>query len=145
MAYIEKERVAEIRAELKKLFPTFKFSVTRQDHSSVVIKILKGDIDFFDDAMRPDGTNNHGETYKLSDYRKEQGHTSVNHFWIEDHWCGEAQEMLLKIKEIACKGNVDRNAGDMGADYPAWNFFVEISIGAYNRPYELIEKVAKAA
>jgi hypothetical protein len=51
MTYIEKERVAEIRTELKKLFPTFKFSVTRQNYSSVNIKIMKGDIDFFDDVM----------------------------------------------------------------------------------------------
>ena len=70
MAYIEKERVAEIRVELKKLFPQFKFSVTRQNYSSVNIKIMKGDIDFFDDAMRADGTNQFGDSRKLSDYAK---------------------------------------------------------------------------
>lgn len=105
MAYIEKERVAEIRAELKKLFPKFKFSVTRQNYSSVNIKIMKGDIDFFDDAMRADGTNNFGDSRKLSDYAKENGHTSVNEYFIKESWCGAAQKMLSEIRDIACKGN----------------------------------------
>lgn len=145
MAYIEKERVAEIRVELKKLFPQFKFSVTRQNYSSIVIKIMKGDIDFFNDAMRPDGTNHYGDSRKLSDYAKQKGHTSVNEYYIKENWCGEAQKMLSKIRDIACKGNYNRNAGDMGADYPDWNFFVHISVGSYDKPYELISTAALAA
>lgn len=145
MAYIEKERVAEIRAELKKLFPTFKFSVTRQDYSTVSVKIMKGDIDFFDDAMRPDGLDHWGETRKLSDYAKKEGHTTVNEFHIEGNWEGEARKMLLTIKEIVCKGNYNRNAGDMGADYADWNFFTRISVGSYDKPYELISNAALAA
>jgi hypothetical protein len=92
MAYIEKERVAEIRTELKKLFPTFKFSVTRQNYSSVNIKIMKGDIDFFDDAMRADGTNHYGDSRKLSDYAKAERHTSVNEYYIKENWMSEAQK-----------------------------------------------------
>lgn len=144
MAYIEKERVAEIRAELKKLFPTFKFSVTRQNYSEVNVKILKGDINFFDDAMRPDGIDHFGDSRKLTDYAKVNRYTSVNEFHIEGNWEGEAQKMLLKVKEIICKGNYNRNAGDMGADYPDWNFFTRISIGSYDKPYELTQ-VALAA
>lgn len=145
MAYIEKERVAEIRVELKKLFPKFKFSVTRQNYSSVNIKIMKGDIDFFDDDMRADGTNHFGDSRKLSDYVKAERHTSVNEYYIEENWMGEAQKMLSQIRDIACKGNYNRNAGDMGADYPDWNFFVHISVGSYDKPYEFINQVAKAA
>lgn len=145
MAYIEKERVAEVRVELKKLFPQFKFSVTREHYSVIVIKILKGDINFFDDAMRPDGTNNFGDSRKLSDYAKEGRHTSVNEFHIESNWCGEARDMLLKVKEIVCKGHFDSNAGDMGADYAGWNFHVRISVGSYDRPYELIQSSAAFA
>lgn len=137
MAYIEKERVAEIRAELKKLFPKFKFSVTRQNYSEVNVKILAGTIDFFDDAMRPDGLDMYGDTKKLGDYAKSHRYTSINEFHIEGNWEGEAREMLLKVKEIVCKGNYDRNAGDMGADYPDWNFFTRISVGSWDRPYEL--------
>lgn len=106
---------------------------------------MKGDIDFFDDAMRPDGLDQYGDTKKLGDYAKAHKHTSINEFWIKDSWCGAAQKMLLQVKEIACKGNYDRNAGDMGADYADWNFFVRISVGSYDKPYELINQVAKAA
>lgn len=145
MAYIEKERVAEIRAELKKLFPTFKFSVTRQNYSSINIKIIRGDIDFFNDDMRADGTTHFGESRKLSDYTKANGHTSVNEYYIKENWVGEAQKMLSQIRDIACEGNFNRNAGDMGADYPDWNFFVHISIGSYDKPYQFIDQFAKAS
>ena len=145
MAYIEKERVAEIRNELKKLFPAFKFSVTRRDCSMVSVKIVKGDIDFFDDAMRPDGLDNWGDTKKLSDYAKKEGHTSINEYSIESSWEGEAKEMLLKIKEVVCKGSYNRNADDMGADYADMTFFTRISVGSYDKPYELVSNVAVAA
>jgi hypothetical protein len=144
MAYIEKERVAEIRAELKKLFPAFKFSVTRQNYSAVNVKIIKGDIDFFDDAMCPDGLDHFGDSRKLTDYAKAHKYTSVNEFHIEGNWEGEAREMLLKVKEIVCKGNYNRNAGDMGADYPDWNFFTRITIGSYDKPYEFIPSASAA-
>lgn len=145
MAYIEKERVTEIRNELKKLFPAFKFSVTRPDCSMIVVKIMKGDIDFFDDAMRPDGRDQWNETKKLSDYAKKEGHTSINEYSIESNWEGEAREILLKIKEVVCKGSYNRNADDMGADYADMTFFTRISVGSYDKPYELVSNVAVAA
>lgn len=137
MAYISKERVAEIRAELKAAFPGVKFSVRRENGTTVCVSIMAGNVDFFDDAMRPDGTNNFGDSYKLDAYAKERRYTQVNEYWIEENWCGEALEMLKKIKEIVCVGHYDRNAGDMGADYPNMTFFVDIRIGAWNKPYEL--------
>jgi hypothetical protein len=145
MAYIEKERVAEIRVELKKIFPQFKFSVTREHSTTIVLKVLKGDIDFFDDAMRLDGINHFGDSMKLDRYVKERRHTGINEFCIESNWRGEALAMLLQVKEIVCKGHFDRNAGDMGADYPGWNFHVRISVGSYDKPYELIFTAAIAA
>jgi hypothetical protein len=53
--------------------------------------------------------------------------------------------MLSQIRDIACKGNYNRSAGDMVADYPDWNFFVHILIGSYDKPYELTNQAAKAA
>lgn len=137
MAYISKERVAEIRAELKAAFPGVKFSVRREDSTTVCVAILSGDIDFFDDAMRPDGTDNHGRSYKLEDYDKERRYTQVNEYWVESNWKGKALKMLKEVKKIVCAGHFDRNAGDMGADYPNMTFFVDIRIGAWNKPYEL--------
>jgi hypothetical protein len=145
MAYIEKERVTEIRNELKKLFPAFKFSVTRRDCSLVSVKIMKGDIDFFDDVMRPDDLDNWGDTKKLSDYAKQEGYTSINEYSIESNWEGKAREMLLQVREIVCKGSYNRNAGDMGADYCDMTFFIRISVGSYDKPYELISTAAIAA
>lgn len=137
MAYISKERVAEIRAELKAAFPGVKFSVRREDSNTVCVAILSGDIDFFDDAMRRDGTDNFGDSYKLSDSAKEKHYTTVSEYHIETNWKGEALKMLKKVKKIVCAGHFDRNAGDMGADYPNMTFFVSMSVGAWNKPYQL--------
>lgn len=139
MAFIEKKRVAEVRAELKKTFPGFKFSVTRVHYSKINIAIVAGPLDFFDDNMRTDKLYRGEESQKLSDYDKAKKHTTVNQYWIKDRWTGKAGEMLQKIADIALVGNYNRNAGDLGADYADYNFFVDIAIGKWDKPYQLVQ------
>ncbi len=129
MAYIAKERVAEIRAELKKAFPNTKFSVTRSGYTTVSVVILKSEIDFFDDTFR--------NVIKLDNFAKTKKYTGVNVFNIDSVWSGKARAFLSNVAKIVCAGMKDHNAEDMGADYPAWNFHAHIFIGDFNRPYEV--------
>ena len=111
MPYITSERVAEIRKEVKATFPKFKFSVTKEHHSSVHINIMAGPMDF--------GTK----------------HEGVNHFYISEHYADrhEIRDILLKIYSIANKGNGTLvEDGDYGM---VPNFYVNIAIGQWNKPY----------
>lgn len=122
MPYIETKRVAEIRDQIKKEFPDFKFSVTREGGSSVYIKILAGPLQLLTDEKAI-----------------ESGRESVNHFYIEDHYKDhpEVCKMLSRIYEVANQGNrVLTEDGDYGS-VPL--FYVNMEIGTYDKKYELTE------
>ena len=113
MPYISADEVKEIRKEIKKTFPEFKFSITKKHSSSVCITLLKGPVDF--------GTEQ----------------ADVNHFYVDEYWDGRPQEILSKIVDIA-KRKQKETVYDM--DYGSVpNYYVNISIGKWNRPYKLTQ------
>lgn len=116
MAYLSAERVKEIRTQLKKEFPSFKFSITRDNWSGIKISILESNVDF-----------NLGEsTYK-----------QVNEYYIERSYTGQAKEVLMRILSIAHEGVTYHETGDYG-NQPS--FYVSINIGQWDKPYKQIGK-----
>ena len=118
MPYITTERVKEIRTQIKKEFPKFKFSITKRHHSSVDVTILSGPIEMItkDFKNRNDG---------------------VNHFYIKENYesTPEIRDVLLHIYAIMNEGNgTESQDGDYGR-IP--NFYTGISIGQWNKPYEV--------
>lgn len=111
MPYITTDKVKEIRNELKSQFPKFKFSVVRDNYSSVNVAVLNGPIDF--------GTE----------------HQSVNQYWIKDHWKDNptAMEFLLKVNDII-GGDVREITYDF--DYGSIpSYYYSINVGKWNKPY----------
>lgn len=120
MPYISKERVAEIRSQIKKEFPDYKFSIVRDGHSTVEIAILEAPFNML--------TNGNGETYE-----------HVNHFYIRDHYKDfpQVRDVLARIYEIADQGNsIVSVDGDYG-NIP--KFYVGIRIGRWDKPFKVIE------
>ena len=124
MAYISTGRVKEIRDSLKKAFPDFKMSVTREHSTSVHVCLIEGPIDF-------------GRTAGM-----------VNQYWYKDHYAENAPALavLEKLMGIVGEGSYDRNAGDVSADYCDFNFYFSVYLGKWNRelgkhvPYVCIKK-----
>ena len=126
MAYISAEEVREIRKELKKEFPLYKFSVRKRQHS-VSVDLLKADIDFRSEFH--DVTN----TYE-----------SINQYFIKEHYSAKPASVLNKILEIiksapanAENGEAWFDKSDIQTDYFYTAFYIDISIGSYDKPYEL--------
>jgi hypothetical protein len=117
------DRVAEIREELKKEFPDFKFSIRKDGYNGVRISILSAPIDLME-----------GETEK---------YVSVNTYYINEHYKDrpQAREALSKIYEIASRGVTYRETGDYGTQP---SFYVWINIGSYEKPFEYKPKKGKA-
>lgn len=131
MAYITADDVAAIRKELKAAFPTWKFSVRKGSGSlSVDVTILKGNISF------AEGFENSYNGRK---------HCQVNNYWIDSHWTDlEARAALNKINEIMHNAPGRANAArkfydnsDAMTDYFDTAFYTHLSIGAWNKDYEL--------
>ena len=113
MAYISKQDVQEIRRRMKLLFPKdWKFSITRSHSDSINITLMEGPIQI------------EGDYLQLNDMRPD----------IHDDTIKEYVELLNEIVEDV-KANYDSNAGDMGADYPAWNYHKNYAIGKWDKPY----------
>lgn len=127
MPYISTERVAEIRAQIKKEFPEYKFSITK-DHSTVRVKILSGPIEFL-----------------VDENEMQRGYGQVNHYYIHEHYKNfpEALEVLKRIDDIMNVGNgVLVEDGDYGT---VPNFYTDISIGDYEKRYEVTKGKGKPA
>jgi hypothetical protein len=125
MPYITTERVAEIRAELKKEFPDFKFSITRENYSGINIVIMEAPIDF-------NPICKHGE-----------GYSQVNVYWLKEIQHQEIKEALLKIYSIANSGNRTITEDSDYGNVPA--FYVWLHIGKYDKPFIKTEVKQTAA
>jgi hypothetical protein len=124
MAYITKEDVQAIRAELKQAFPKWKFSVRKGSGSlSVDVNIMQGTCAF------------EGKDY-----------AQVNQYWIKDHWQDQDdQAALIKIDEIMhnapgrAGGRVYFDESDAMTDYFHTAFYTHIQIGSWDKKYTVVE------
>ena len=138
MAYISTDDVKHIRNTLKKELPQFKFSVVRDHHSSVTIALMKGPA--FNDYEYFDRYNNTITTSNLSDGE----HHQINQFHLEDFYGKENADILSKIDTISRTapakngGKVWYNDSDIMTDYFDIAYYVHISVGKWNKPYEVV-------
>ena len=124
MAYIGAEDVAHIRNELKQAFPKYKFSVRKESGGlAVAVTILKGTASF-------EGKTN----------------AQVNEYWIDSHWTDAEDAMVLKrVSEIMhnapgrAGGKVFFDHSDAMTDYFHTAFYTHLSIGSWNKPYQVVE------
>jgi hypothetical protein len=124
MAYISKEDVQAIRAELKQAFPKWKFSVRKGSGSlSVDVNIMQGTCAF------------EGKDY-----------AQVNNYWIKDHWQdADDQAALIKIDEIMhnapgrAGGRVYFDESDAMTDYFHTAFYTHMQIGSWDKKYICVE------
>lgn len=114
-AYVNNEKTKQVRDDLKKEFPDFKFSVRKEHYSMVNVAIMSGPLD-----LRA------GE---------ERDYIQVNTHWIQDHYKDkpEIRDFLQKVSDIMNKGNYDRS--DSMTDYFDVGFYTHLTIGQYDKPY----------
>lgn len=115
MAYISSEKVKEIREKIKKEFPRFKFSITKQHHSGVMIRIMAGPFDFSD-----------------------VDHKQLNTYYLEKIYNVPLREMALKIMDIVHTVEPVKyhETGDYGTQP---SFYTYIHLGEWDKPYKMME------
>lgn len=125
-AYVSKEKMKQVQTEIKEAYPEYKFSIKKKHYSTVDIAILSGPLELITK------NNKKPEDYG---YRYEQ----VNPFWIEEHYkdSPEISEFLQGVVSIANKGN--HNNSDLMTDYHDVGFYINLSIGDWDKPYVVDE------
>ena len=136
MAYVSTEEVKEVRKALKEKFgKNLKFSVRRQNYSSIDVSIISGKVNFFDGSMDSKDKYN-GRVTKFD------GYTQINEYYPEFY--GKHEQLFKDIVEIIKTAPANANGGrawydnsDAMIDYFDTAYYTHVSVGKWDKPYEL--------
>jgi hypothetical protein len=133
MAYMSQEKKSKIAPVVKKILAKYgvKGSLAVRNHSTLVLNIKSGDIDFI---------KNYNDTVgeRAGGFRTGSAavdHVSVNPFWYHEHFSGKAKSFLTDIMVAMNDGNHDNS--DIQSDYFDVGWYVDVNIGKWNKPYIL--------
>lgn len=123
MAYMNQQRKAELAPSIKAICKKYgiKASIAVQHHSTLVLNIKSGDIDFIGNYVETTGKDT------VPDY------IQVNPYWYHDHFSGIALAFVKEVLEAMNVGNHDNS--DMMSDYFDVGWYVDVNIGHWNQPY----------
>jgi hypothetical protein len=116
-----------MREYVKSVYPTWKFSI-RMDHRSIYIYVMEAPMDIFTLEGYEHITN---------------GNHQLNHYYLEnDSWITDYCKMVLKdIYSMLNSYNYDDS--DSMIDYFSTNFYVNMGIGKWDKPFQIVEKTAR--
>lgn len=128
MAYVSQELKAKLAPTIKAICKKYgvKASLAVRHHSTLVLNIKSGNIDFINDYNTKNGTR---LQYLAKDY------IQVNTYWYKDHFDGEAYHFLSEVIPAMMVGNHDRS--DIQTDYFDVGWYIDVNIGKWNSPYVL--------
>ena len=114
MAYVSQTDKKELSIGIKKVLKKYnmKASIAVNNHSSLVVNIQSGPIDF---NMRDD-------------------HDQVNVYWIHEHYEGVAKEFLTELL-VEMKGTKYYNNDNAMVDYFDRSHYCDINVGKWNKSY----------
>lgn len=114
MAYISKEKTAEIRATLKSEFPEMRFGVRRDKWGTLHVSILKSPYEFRNEQQVKQG-----------------GSFPVNHYYPEQF---NHPEILKRIIDICNDGNWNNSRAEI--DYFDVGWFLTMSLGNWKTHFQ---------
>lgn len=132
MAYMSQEKKAALAPAIKAAFKKYglKGSISVRHHSTLVVTISSGEIDFISNFVDCARAANHNCGV---DVAVREQHLQVNTYWLENSFAGRALEALQAIKLAMNAGNHDRS--DIQTDYFDVGWHIDISIGKWDKPY----------
>jgi hypothetical protein len=135
MAYMNQERKAAIAPVVKAICKKYgvKASLAVRHHSTLVLNIKSGEIDFIENYING---NPHKMTDEAANRVRENGNIDVNPYWYQEHFTGKALGFMKEIFAAMNNGNHDRS--DIQTDYFDVGWYVDVNVGRWNKPYELV-------
>jgi hypothetical protein len=122
MAYMNQEKKAKIAANLKPILKKYgiKGTLSVGNHTSIVLTITAGKVDFYKDYG--------GDV--LSNIQ-------VNPYWYQDHFTGLSKQALSEIIPAMYSADYYDNS-DAQVDYFDTAYYVSVNIGKWNKPYQVV-------
>ena len=129
MAYVSQELKAKLAPAIKAVCKKYgvKASIAVRNHSTVVLNIKSGKIDFLGNFNKVTGGDVHGN--------KRTENLDINPYWYHDHFDGNAKKFLTEVFAAMNEGNFDKS--DIQTDYFHVGWYVDVNVGRWNKPYVL--------
>jgi len=141
MAYVSQDRKAKIVAAVKPILKKYGIKATFavRNHSTISLNIKSGPIDFVENYIGTD--MNKVAANKMSPdmiaYLRKNQRIDVNPYWFQEHFSGVAKKFLSEVMP-AMKSADWYDRSDAMTDYFDTAYYVDINIGKYNKPYEVV-------
>ena len=142
MAYVSQEMKAKLAPTIKAICKKYgiKATLAVRNHSTLVLNIRQGEIDFIENFIATDAGVMHGR--KMSEdqiaYIRKNRTLDVNPYWFQDHYSGDAKAFLGEMID-AMKGPDFFDHSDAQTDYFHCSHYIDINIGSWNKPYALVK------
>jgi hypothetical protein len=142
MAYVSQEMKAKIAPKIKALLKTYglKGTLSVRHHSTLVLTVSQGKIDFVENYIKADEVRNFGRSMGEDQkaYVRKNRNIDVNTHWCQEHFTGRARDFLVKaVREL--KGADYFDESDAQTDYFHCSHYIGINIGRWDRPYALVK------
>jgi hypothetical protein len=138
MAWMNQTRKAKIAQALKPVLAKYgvKGSLSVRNHSTIC---LTGKIDFIENYIKTDAEKPYAKHFsedQVAYIRKNQS-IDVNPYWFQDHFTGKAKAFLTEALQ-ALKSADWYDESDAQTDYFNIAYYVDLNIGKWNKPYQVI-------
>ena len=139
MAYMSQERKQSLAPAIKAVLKKYgiKGSLAVRNHSTLVLNIKSGKIDFIENFIQTEANVPHGKKMGQDqiEYLRKNKSLDVNPYWYKEHFNGKALSFLKELFPLMNKGNHDNS--DIQTDYFDVGWYVDVNIGKWNKPYVL--------
>ena len=140
MAYMSQERKAQRAPVIKAILKRYgvKGTLAVRNHSTLVLNIKSGKIDFVGNYIKTDAAKPHARKMSQDqiDYLVKNRSLDVNPYWFQEHYSGKAKSFLTEVF-AALKGDDYFDETDAQIDYFHTSHYCDVNIGQWNKPYEL--------
>jgi hypothetical protein len=135
MAYVSQEMKAKLAPTIRAICKKYgvKASIAVRNHSTLVLNIKQGGIDFIGNYNKINGAKLRPDHLPFQPATKS---IDVNTYWFHEHFSGVAETFLTEIVS-AMKGPDYFDHSDIQTDYFHRSHYIDINIGRWDKPYAL--------
>lgn len=140
MAYMSQERKQSLAPAIKAVLKKYgvKGTLAVNNHSTLVLNIKSGPIDFIENFIQTDADSNIGRKMSQSqiDYLRKNQSMDINPYWYQEHFSGNALSFLKEVLPLMY-GPDYFDESDPQTDYFHCSHYIDVNIGKWNKPYQL--------
>lgn len=144
---MSQEKKKAIAPKIQKLAKAYgvKCSLAVQHHSTIIMNIRSGKLDFIENYNENIREANKFKLYEQGRMTQESdGYIQVMSLSLDDRFSGKCLSFLEQANEILYGAGYYNNT-DSQIDYFDVAYYVRINIGSWNKPYQLIDSKKQAA